>query len=70
MISEIVFSLPFKYMEDPIVMRNDEIIVSSYLEEHNEFIIREACTALSMDAVRVSRAMARLGIPLEVEVLE
>lgn len=65
-----IHNLPFKYMGDPVVMKNDERIVSSYLEEHHEFLIWEACMVLSMDPLRLARTMARLGKTLQMEVLE
>ena len=55
-------NLPFRFIEDPIVMRNDERVLTSFAEERSQFSIDEACRLLSMDAVRISRTLERLGM--------
>ena len=58
-------NLPFPYFEDPIVMQNDERLLTAFVEEHPNFAIDEACRMLSMDAVRLTKAMRRVGLTLE-----
>ena len=55
-------NIPFQYFEDPIVMLNDERLLNAFVEEHPNFSIGEACRMLSMDAIRLTRAMERLGL--------
>lgn len=55
-------TIPFEYFEDPVVMLNDERILSAFVEDHPNFNIGEACRMLSMDAIRLTRAMERLGL--------
>ncbi len=57
--------LPFKYMEDPIVMMNDERTLNAFVEDHPNFSIEDGCKMLSMDAVRLLKAMKRVGLDLD-----
>ena len=57
--------LPFKYMEDPIVMMNDERTLNAFVEDHPNFSIEDGCKMLSMDAVRLIKAMKRVGLELQ-----
>ena len=58
-------NIPFEYFQDPIVMRNDERILNAFVEDHPNFLLDEACRMLSMDAVRIIKAMKRVGLDLE-----
>ena len=55
-------NIPFEYFEDPVVMLNDERLLTAFMEDHTNFNIGEACRMLSMDAIRLTRAMERLGL--------
>ena len=58
-------NIPFEYFQDPIVMRNDERILNAFVEDHPNFLLDEACRMLSMDAVRIIKAMKRVGLDLD-----
>jgi hypothetical protein len=57
--------LPFRYMEDPIVMMNDERVLNAFVEDHPNFTVEDGCRMLSMDAVRLIKAMKRVGLDLQ-----
>ena len=58
-------NIPFEYFQDPIVMQNDERILNAFVEDHPNFLLDEACKMLSMDAVRLLKAMKRVGLELQ-----
>ena len=58
-------NIPFEYFQDPIVMQNDERILNAFVEDHPNFLLDEACRMLSMDAVRLLKAMKRVGLELQ-----
>ena len=58
-------NIPFEYFQDPIVMQNDDRLLNSFVEEHPNFLLDEACKMLSMDAVRLLKAMKRVGLELQ-----
>ena len=58
-------NIPFEYFQDPIVIKNDDRLVSAFVEDHPNFSIEDGCKMLSMDAVRLIKAMKRVGLDLE-----
>ena len=58
-------NIPFEYFQDPIVMQNDDRLLNAFVGEHPNFSIEEGCKLLSMDAVRLIKAMKRVGLDLE-----
>ena len=58
-------NIPFEYFSEPVVMKNDDRLVSAFVEDHPNFLLDEACRMLSMDAVRIIKAMKRVGLDLE-----
>ena len=58
-------NIPFEYFQDPIVMQNDDRLLNAFVEEHPNFLLDEACKMLSMDAVRLLKAMKRVGLELQ-----
>ena len=58
-------NIPFEYFQDPIVMQNDDRLLNAFVEEHPNFLLDEACRMLSMDAVRLLKAMKRVGLDLQ-----
>lgn len=62
-----MITFTFSYFEDPIVMKNDERAISSYIEENPDFSIGEASQKLSMSPIRIIRTMRRLGLHFEEE---
>ena len=58
-------NIPFEYFSEPVVMKNDDRLVSAFVEDHPNFLLDEACRMLSMDAVRLIKAMKRVGLDLE-----
>ena len=58
-------NIPFEYFSEPVVMKNDDRLVSAFVEEHPNFSIEDGCKMLSMDAVRLLKAMKRVGLELQ-----
>ena len=58
-------NIPFEYFSEPVVMKNDDRLVTAFVEEHPNFSIEDGCRMLSMDAVRLLKAMKRVGLDLE-----
>ena len=58
-------NIPFEYFQDPIVMQNDDRLLNAFVGEHPNFSIEEGCKLLSRDAVRLIKAMKRVGLDLE-----
>ena len=65
MVTDHIPNLPFEYFNEAVVMKNDERLVTAFVEEHPDFSIDEGCRMLSMDAVRLTQAMSRVGLTLE-----
>ena len=58
-------NIPFEYFQDPIVMQNDERILNAFVEDHPNFTVEDGFRMLSMDAVRLIKAMKRVGLDLQ-----